>query len=180
MLQRTFALAVALGMLGVPPGLWAQEKEKASKSDEAKKVSEQFTKALVMDTNLKEVMKLVGVPSLWRGDESVKVIRKMEDLKEEYDILMNREKPYKGKLKFVSIDSVEAVAATLKVPEAVKKKVDEVLQNYDRVVKWKIDGADGGFVEATVFVAWRDGQAKVVFFTLAAAEPSTDKKKDSK
>jgi hypothetical protein len=42
MLQRTIALAVALGMLCVAPGLRSQEKEKGTKSDKAKLVPDKM------------------------------------------------------------------------------------------------------------------------------------------
>jgi hypothetical protein len=178
MLPRFFAVLLALMTLGLASSAVAQEK--ANKLDEqAKAVAEKFTKAFVMDMNVDSIMKLVAVPFLGRDlkDDKLRVLKKVDAVRQQFLAIMQGRKPLTGKLTFEKVITYEMFLAEKKAPEGENRKaIDEVLKKTDRIVWMRVGPkADGSFAQVTTLVSWRDDQPKVVGAALAFGRPGPKK-----
>ncbi len=155
--------------------------EKAKKLDEqAKAVAEKFTKAFLVDMNVDSVMKVVAVPYISavpytsitgdpKDEEKAQVLKKVEDVRKQFLAVMEGKKPLTGKLTFGEggeVITYENLTVIKKLPEELRKALDEVLKKSDRLVAVHGNKDDASFAEILTFVSWRDGEAKVVGHSL--------------
>src|SRR5262249_37406742 len=159
----------------------AGEEEKTEKLDEqAKAVAEKFTKAFLVDMNVDSIMKVVAVPYVavpyisFSGDpkdeEKAQVFKKVEDVRKQFLAVMEGKKPLTGKLTFGEggeVITYENLTVIKKLPEELRKALDEVLKKSDRIVAVRGNKDDASFAEIITFVSWRDGEAKVVGHSLS-------------
>jgi hypothetical protein len=164
------------------PASVAQEKSEKL-DDQAKTVAEKFTKAFVTDMKVDSVMKLVGVPYLYFGDnpkdeKNAQVLNKVDDVKKHILAAMEGKKPVTAKLSVKEVITYEKAIAKEKPPEELLKALELVLKKTDRIVKVRLGEKDNdNYVEVITFVSWRDGQPKVVGHRLGFFGSSKQKSK---
>jgi hypothetical protein len=175
MRSKILAVMITLGAFWLASAAAAQETT-AKQDEDAKVVAEKFTKAFVVDTSVDSVMKLVAAPYLQigsgdpRDEKAPKVINNLDDVRKFFVKILEGRKSIEGKLTFQEVISYESLMAKEKVPPEMRKILDEVMKNSDRMVKMRLNSEDGGYAEVISFVSWRDGQPKVVGYRLGFAK----------
>jgi hypothetical protein len=186
--------SVVIGVAFVFLALPSSAQTTTDKTDEAKKVSAAFVKALLVDRDIDASIKLAGVPFAHGWDRPApKVSDTVEDLKERLGQRLAHKMKYTGNMKIRKIQSYEEYRVGFDDPLSPQPKMKEVydklMKKSDLVIQGSLESDDGFTANCHLMVAWPKGQSKVVSFEANHVAPiwtiqqswqgGSDQKKDN-